>query len=145
MNKSAYTMIEGDETFFENPGDYGPISSQRMNSNLNQISSSKSFVGNSSHIPNDLRPSNIPKQVRFAANTYNEQNQFESPSQSIPEINFTDINQPGIIQDNLQCREVFMHVENCQLCKSYYNKDVKLYWIIIIILIVIILLLTRAK
>jgi hypothetical protein len=48
---------------------------------------------------------------------------------------------PGV--DSLQCRDVFTHVENCPLCKSYFRHDAKFYWMIIAILIVIILVITR--
>jgi len=45
--------------------------------------------------------------------------------------------------DSLQCRDVFTHVENCPLCKSYFRHDAKFYWMIIAILIIIIMVINR--
>ena len=123
----------------------------------NQITAARGFVGNS-FVPDDMRPRrgvgrvsdrpNIPNMadtdLRMMGQPQPQRNDQNFSQETVPM--FGNIPQgptmyPGV--DNLPCRDVFTHVENCPICSSYFKKDIKFYWLIIAILIVIILLLTR--
>jgi hypothetical protein len=49
------------------------------------------------------------------------------------------------ILPQIQCKDIFDHVDSCHMCTSYFKKDVNFYWLIIAILLSIILLLSRNK
>lgn len=124
----------------------------------NQLTAARGFVGQS-HVPDDMRPSgrsnngrvgkvserpefpefdphmNRGSQLRTQNDTH------MSPMVSALVSSNGPTMYPGV--DSLACRDVFNHVENCPLCKSYFRHDAKFYWLIIAILIVIILLITR--
>jgi hypothetical protein len=44
---------------------------------------------------------------------------------------------------DMQCRDVFEHIENCPICNSYVKRDTKFYWMIIAILVIIIFVITK--
>ena len=50
---------------------------------------------------------------------------------------------PHFHRDELQCRDIFEHIENCPICNSYVKRDIKFYWLIIAILVILILTLTK--
>lgn len=128
----------------------------------NQLTAARGFVGQS-HVPEDMRPpgrgrtgkvSQRPDLPDFdpRANRGNPQLSPQMRLQSQNDNNMSPMvralvssnehtTYPGL--DSLPCRDVFTHVENCPLCKSYFRHDAKFYWMIIAILIVIILLITR--
>ena len=43
----------------------------------------------------------------------------------------------------IHCRDSFDHILNCDICKSYIDRDTKLYWMIIIVLLIVIACLSR--
>lgn len=125
----------------------------------NQLTAARGFVGHS-HVPEDMRPSVRNNKVGKVSErpdfpeldprlqnrgaplfpSMKIQNETMSPMVSALVSNGPSI-YPGV--DSLACRDIFTHVENCPLCKSYFRHDAKFYWLIIGILIVIILLITR--
>lgn len=125
----------------------------------NQLTAARGFVGQP-HVPEDMRPpgrsgrvgkvsdrpdfpeldprmnrGGPPMQMRYQPAPDNNMSPMVNALVSGP------VMYPGM--DSLACRDVFTHVENCPLCKSYFRHDAKFYWLIIGILIVIILLITR--
>lgn len=123
----------------------------------NQLTAARGFVGQS-HVPDDMRPPGRGGRIgkvsdrpdfpeldpRMARPQFHPQmrNQNENMSPMVSALVSSGPSvYPGV--DSLACRDVFTHVENCPLCKSYFRHDAKFYWLIIGILIVIILLITR--
>jgi hypothetical protein len=76
--------------------------------------------------PNE-RP-DIPEPVFHERRKMNDAPQMEMFSPYTPEI---------------QCKQVFSHIENCAICSGYLKKDVKFYWFVIFVLVMVILFLTR--
>lgn len=126
----------------------------------NQITAARGYVGRS-HVPDDMRiphrqkvgkvserpdMPNVEDIRRSMVSQQNQNIQFQDKdiSQGISQMGMM-MNGPTLYPsvDNLQCRDVFNHVENCPVCSSYFKKDVKFYWLIIAILIVVILILTK--
>ncbi|MDD4931432.1 MAG: hypothetical protein PHG66_04805 [Candidatus Colwellbacteria bacterium] len=147
LNMDTYTIIE--DVFGDEDG-----------GGRNQLTAARGFVGQS-HVPDDMRPPGRGGRVGKVS----ERPDFPDldprmnrggPRPQMPMRMQNDTNMspmvnalvssgptmyPGV--DALACRDVFTHVENCPLCKSYFRHDAKFYWLIIGILIVIILLITR--
>jgi len=126
----------------------------------NQITAARGFVGQP-HVPEDLRSTGRNNTGRVGSKV-SERPDFQDldprrmapPPMNIPQrpsggtmspmmnaLTQGPSVYPGV--DSLACRDVFTHVENCPLCKSYFRHDAKFYWMIIAILIAIILLITR--
>jgi hypothetical protein len=63
-------------------------------------------------------------------------NHHPSPSLLAPQLQLHNI-------DEIQCRQVFHHIENCPICSGYLKRDIKFYWFVIFVLVCVILYLTR--
>ena len=108
------------------------------NGGRNQLTEARGFLG-TSHVPEDMRPPS----KRFHRDSGMKEELPPIPPLRNIQAPPTNISFEQMGPDMLSCRDVFLHVENCPLCKSYFKNDIKFYWLIIAILIVIIILLTR--
>ena len=123
-------------------------------SNNLQITAARNFIGHS-HVPDDMKSkyTNKPQLMNLQKPPpCNLTGIFESPKTIKQKYIYLNEISPMLSgmrhqqqrhMDTLQCRDVYMHVENCPICSNYFKKDVKFYWMIIGILILTILLLTR--
>lgn len=123
----------------------------------NQVTAARGFVGQP-HVPEDMRPNSrgrvgkvsnrpdFPEREFDPRMNYQPQMKMQNDDNNMsPMVSALVSSGPSIYPgvDSLACRDVFTHVENCPLCKSYFRHDAKFYWLIIGILIIIILLITR--
>ncbi len=44
---------------------------------------------------------------------------------------------------DIHCRDSYDHINGCDICRSYIEKDIKCYWFIIVILLIVIAILCR--
>jgi hypothetical protein len=125
----------------------------------NQITESRGYLQRT-HVPEDMAPYQSRQKVgkvserpdmpnvedirRSIGPSQNQNIQFQDQPQMFqPQINNDQMMMMYPTNDNLLCRDVFTHVQNCPVCSSYFNKDIKFYWLIIAILVIVILILTR--
>lgn len=117
----------------------------------NQLTAARGFLSNS-HVPDDMRP----QPGRRTVGKVSERPEFQelNPQSYLPMQNLQNQTVSPMIGalmnershmgvDGLACRDVFVHVENCPLCKSYFKHDAKFYWMIIAILIIVIFLMNK--
>ena len=135
----SYTIIEDMDVF-------------GIPDNQNQLTAARGFV-QQSHVPENMKPRNHRERVsdrpqfpEVDPRVNHPQMRIQNDNNMSPMVNalVSSGNSPMYPgADSLSCRDVFGHVENCPLCKSYFRHDAKFYWLIKGVLIVIILLITR--
>jgi len=118
----------------------------------------KTYIQDLPHLEDIMSSAQTKTRQYHPANTYeNFQNQFpqqpnqvqqnQQPNQFVQQEYYEDIPnfsfRNGIQEDELSCIRVAGHVENCPICKKFYNVDTSKYIITIIGLIILNIYLLR--
>lgn len=140
-------------------GTYTIVEDLFNETNTNQTMAATNYVNNNPHVPRDMRLAKITQQNQRLNNLQRPREDHPAlsgsgvgypPPYPPPQPQFypqqvSQVQSPPMIRnkqlpiDNLNCKEVFIHMESCPFCSQYYKKDVKFYWLIIIILLIVLL------